>query len=687
MTPEQAMGTPGADAPPYTTFPAANAISRLLRVSRDLEAERTRLNAVNNLDALPARREAAQAGALLAYLDASALNALLTQWGNAPQTLGSETAQLLDSYDASFGDAVAGVGLFGVPDSFVPFVYDANDAKAGATNFEQMLSLAGQYVAAFKALETTYTAAAQASKSSDYNLAQQALTLTQQYDARLHQLCGDDFGIDAAATSGDLSACGVNAGEVAVQRVQITSTDSQLQGSMDQLKAMQDKIAIDMNTMQRKFQLHQENLQFIDANGEAIDVILWEQGLVQATESALQTAAQGNLANGFTPGGLAVGVAMLEMKKAQLNVARQDLETAQQMHFERQAQEAEEIEAQANIEKQTLDLAQYRLQIEQSCYAQTTAQLSLTNSLAEAKRLLGERAQAQHVATLNPANDPSFRLVRDATAIKLLQARAEAQRYLFFASQALQYEVNEAIPDAGRAVLVARSSARMEALEGCLGMIPKGLSSDQGYKREVSVRAMLGITGPRTDECTGEVLTEAQQFQRVLLQNASLDGAGGVSIKFATDLMPGNDLWSTNVCADRITGVRAQLVGDYLGDNEAEVSLSQSGAAIVRSCDDGSLTSWSLGGDSVEKLGTAVAVIQAGVNGYGDAPVNTSLFGQSVARAEWVLTIPGADAAPTNSDVDLTKIEDIVLEISHQARPIGGTSGLGSNLSCLNNVL
>jgi hypothetical protein len=687
MTPTQAMGTLGVNAPPYTTFPAANAISRLLRVSRDLQAERARLVAINNLDSVASRREAAQTSALLAYLEATALNALVTQWGNAPVTLGSESSQLLDSYDAAFGDAVAGVGLFGVPDSFVPFVYNADDPASGSSNFKQMLSLANKYVVQFKALESTYTAAAQASKSSDYQLATQAGAISQEFDLRLHQLCGNDFAIEAAAATGDVSACGGPESEVALQRLQISASGSQLQGALDQLKGMKDKIQIDMTTMQRKYQLHEENLQFLDFNGERINAVIMAQGMVQAMESALQTAAQGNLANGFTPAGMAVGVAALEMQKAGLNVARQELETAQQMHFERQAQAAEEIEAQANIEKQLIDLAQYRLQIEQSRYAQSTAELTVTISLGEAKRLLKLRTEALHTATLNPANDPSYRMVRDATAIKLLQARAQAQRYLFFATQALQYEVNESVPDASHAVLVARSGARMDALSSCLDTIPTSLTQPQGYTREVSVRAMLGITGPRTDDCTGEVLSEAQQFQRALLQNSSLDGKGGVSIKFATDLMPGNELWSTDVCTDRISGVRAQLVGDYLGDNEAEVNMTLSGAAIMRSCSDGSLTSWSLGGDSLAKLGTSVAVIQAGVNSFGDAPVNTSLFGQSVARAEWVLTIPGADAAPTNSDLDITKLEDIVLEIAHGARPLGGSSGLGLNTSCLSNVL
>jgi hypothetical protein len=255
------------------------------------------------------------------------------------------------------------------------------------------------------------------------------------------------------------------------------------------------------------------------------------------------------------------------------------------------------------------------------------------------------------------------------------------------AGRALEYELNQSIPDIMKAALVARSSARMTTLKGCLALIPAGISSAQSYTRQVSVRAMLGITGPRTDSCTGETLTEAQQFQRLLLQNSSLDGKGGVGLKFATDLMPGNNLWSTDVCNDRITTVRAQLVGDFLGDDEAQVNLSLTGAAILRDCTGTNINTWSLGGDAVEGIGNAVAVVQAGVNDFGKATANTSLYGQSVARAQWQLTIPGSAAAPTNSDVDLTKIEDIVLEITHEARPVGGSTSVGVDLSCLESAL
>ena len=686
LSPDVAASTATA-APPYTTYPAARAISKLLRTIRDLEAERTRLNAAEHLDTVVDRRNAAQASALSSFLEGSALNVLLSTWGNAPATVGADASGLLGPYDSAFGDAVEGAGVFGVPDSFVPFVFDPKEAAKGKNNFEQMLAIADAQTSLYGSLESAYRTASKAAKASDYELATQGLQLKTQYDDRISQICGTDFNIGNAVASGDVSSCGATSGQAATARTQVDSSTLNLQAALNQLQGMQDKIAIDMRVMKDHFSLHDENLKFLTSNGDQLDAIIWTEGLINAEQVAISTASQSNLANGFAPAALAIPMAMFELEKTTLNVARQDLQTAQQMHFEKQAQAAEQIDAQANIEKEIIDLAQYRVHIEQSMLDRTSARIGFANALAEAQILLAERAEAERVATLNPAQDPSYRMVRNDVAIKMLGARGRAQKYLFLAGRALEFELNQSVPDVMKAALVSRSSARMDILKSCLGTIPKALPATQSYTRLVSVRKLLGINGTRKDDCTGEELTEAQQFQRTLLEAGNVDKQRGVTLKFATDLMPGNGLWSTDVCSDRITNTRAQLVGDFLGDDEAQVNLSLTGAAIMRSCKDSNLVTWSLGGDTNDGFGVSVAVIQAGVNDFGKAAPNSSLYGQSVARAEWQLTLPGSDAAPTNSDVDLTKIEDIVLEITHEARPIGTTTSMGADLSCLQQVL
>lgn len=686
LPPSVASTSSNETTPPYTTYPGARAISRLLRTMRDLEAERTRLVSLENLDDASLRRSTAQSSALSAYLEGAALNVILNAWGSVSTTVGVETSGLLNPFDSTFGAAISGTGVFGIPDSFVPFVFDPKNTAKGTNNFEQMLTIANAQLRLYGTLEATYSNASKAVAAADYALAEQGLKLRTQYDDRIKQLCGVDFSVTSALASGNVTTCGNTTGDVAIARNQIESAFNTLQGANDQLIGMQDKLAIDLRVMKEKFKLHEENLKFLSAQGEELDVITWTEGIINAEQVALSTASQGNLANGFAPAALAIPMALLELEKTALSVARQDLQTAQQMHFERQTQVAEELDAQANIEKQNIDLAQFNVQIRQAAFDHTTAQLTLANALAEVQLLLEERNEANRISTLDPAKDPSYRMIRDEAAIKMLGARARAQKYLFLAGRALEYELNTPIPDVMKAALVARSASRMETLHSCLSTIPAGISSAQSYTRQVSVRKMLGITSSRVDDCTGEELSEATQFQRALLAAGNLDDQGGVKLRFATNLMPGNDLWSTDVCNDRITTIRAQLVGDFLGDNEAQINLGLTGTAIMRTCD-AEVTSWSLGSDSVEGLGTAVAVIQAGVNDFGKATANTSLYGQSVARAQWQLTIPSPKAAPTNSDLDLSSVDDIVLEITHEARPLGGTTALGADLSCLQQVL
>ena len=91
------------------------------------------------------------------------------------------------------------------------------------------------------------------------------------------------------------------------------------------------------------------------------------------------------------------------------------------------------------------------------------------------------------------------------------------------------------------------------------------------------------------------------------------------------------------------------------------------------------LRSWNL--DS-----NAEAVIQTGVNTFGDV-TNTSLYGQAVARATWTLDIKGAKEEPSNADVDVTKLDDIIFKVKHQAVPLQSSGSWSLDDSCLANVV
>jgi len=311
------------------------------------------------------------------------------------------------------------------------------------------------------------------------------------------------------------------------------------------------------------------------------------------------------------------------------------------------------------------------------------SQLKFANALARAQELYQSRTQTNLLISSDPSMDPAYRLVRNKSALGFLDARDAAQKQLLDAGRALEYEMNYDLSTLETAVQSARNAATMKMLHVCLGNLfdqfigPFG--APQTYSTTVSIRKLFGITGPRLDEVTGKTLSEGEQFRAYVLNNQALDANGTLKIQFSTNLMPGNGLWSTETCIDRISEVQAQLVGDFLGDNEAEITLGLSGNAVLRACDSSQLRSWNLDTDRS-------AVIQAGVNSFAEV-TNTTLFGQSVARATCTLKLAGGNIAPSNSDVDVTKLDDIVLKIKHKAVPLQSSSSWSLDDSCLAGVI
>ena len=117
------------------------------------------------------------------------------------------------------------------------------------------------------------------------------------------------------------------------------------------------------------------------------------------------------------------------------------------------------------------------------------------------------------------------------------------------------------------------------------------------------------------------------------------------------------------MCNDQLRSIQVRLVGDGLGDDQARVYLVQAGTTSMRGCESGRdgtgevIRDYDLAPDTIE--------VQAGVNVYSSAPADTQFTGRSVAASEWRLAIPPASVAPTNADVDLLRLDDILLRIEH----------------------
>jgi hypothetical protein len=694
MSPKSAESGRSADGkgatsvPVNDSYPAARALSKLLSVMSNIDGERARVSGI----ATPSRQtdlvKQAQARAVLGYFETATLVDTLKEWQIAPPSIAADFTGVLTPLDSGFAALLRGAGAFGVPDSFVPFVFNAKDIAKGPSNFAQMIAISSEAVSSYRALEDEYKQNARTFEQNEATLRQEALQVQTTYETQIANTCGSAFDPAKAMGPADWASCGADhSGDVGILQLQIEEAEARLQSSLSRIQGMKDKIAIDRRVLAETQKVHEDSLTFIDNTGAELDTLTWSEGIIKAEQAFIQTASQSQVLNFGAPAGLGIVNAALELEKTGLEVRRQDLQTAQSMHTEQANASIELINGMGSIQKECIDLAQLGVEMQQDVIGLDEARARALNAVEQAQRTYDDAMKTVAVSELSPAHDPSFRLLRDQQALSLLSSRARAQRLLYLAGHALEYDINTPVSSLPGAVLNARNGLSMGQLTSCLKQIADGYQTaygvPQSYTTTVSVRAMLGITGPRKDAVTGQELSEGEQFRQLLLQNQNLDGKGGVGVTFATELRPGNQLWSSDVCADRITSVQAQLVGDFLGDNEAQINLSLAGAAVLRDCGADNVRAWSFGNQAGDS--DSLAVIQAGVNTFGTAPENSSLYGQSVARASWHLVVPGLGSAPANADLDLNHLDDITLQIKHEALP-QKDSPLSVDLSCLASI-
>jgi hypothetical protein len=676
------------DGPVTSNYPAARALADLFYTSDAIDGERARIGAASASGSQPALANQAQQRAVIAYLEAMSLAAILQQWGSVPSSVGSHISGMLTPLDNGFAALVEGANAFGVPPSYVPFVYSPVNASKGATNFEQMLAISANAVGNEATLESQFVADQRTYDQNLQALNQQLSSVRTQYDLQIQNICGTGFNVDSVSSPEDWGNCGANnAGDVGALGMTVQIAQAKVTSDQDRIQGQKDKIKIDTTALAQANQLEEQDIEFTDSTGSDLAALDFASGIVSAEQSAIQVASNASMLNFGAPLGEATVAFMIGAMQASLSAQKEQLQTAESVHAKQTSSEVAYVNGMAAIQKEEIDLAQMGVDIVQDQLDVLEQEILERNKVEQAKGLFTERQQI--LASLDSANDPlddpSYRLITDQLGLQILSARSEAQQELYLAGSALQYEVNQSF-DLNGAVLNAGNATGLNELSSCLLNIYNqshiAYGTPQDYVTTVSVRAMLGITGPRTDAVTAQVLSVGDQFRELLLRNQNLDGHGGVGITFSTDLQEGNGLWASDVCNDRVATVQAQLVGDFLGDNEAQVNVSLNGGSVLRSCDGtGDLVTWSVA--SGASGGTDVfAVIQAGVNGFGEAQPNTSLFGQSVARAAWKVMIPGASEAPSNGDVDLTKVDDVVLKFDHQALPMQ-SSPISIDSSCL----
>jgi hypothetical protein len=685
MPDEAAQGT-GASSTTSTvleSYPAARALAELFHTLSTVDGERSRITATTSTTSSTATLKATQERAVIAYLEAATLGRIVQGWSGIPPSVTSRFSGLLNPMNRGFSTLVQGGSVLGVAEGFVPFVYRPEDAgSAGPTNFEQMLAIAQNQVAAESQAESTWLAAGRTFEQNNSLLQNELASVRGRYDQRLREICGPAFDPNSPASGWEVCGHG-EAGEIALRRVEVERAGESLKNHYRRAENKLAMIQISMENAARVLGKRAEEMQLIDNVGKTVNGLTLGTRIISEVQTGLLIASNAQLWNAGAPLALAVTAGVLGAVKVVLETAKDDLLLFEKLEVARISAEVEYLNAMSNAKRELIEQAQIAVEAQETALVLVQAKIAERNLMDQARSLMEERSRVMAVLGKNPANDPSYRLIRDKRALEVLAYRSSAQTQLLLAGRALEFELNMSLSGLDGAVLNANNAYALEQLTRCFKSIHDqrrlAFGSPQEYVTTVSLRKLLGILAPRVDSVTGEELSEGRQFREYLLRNQNLDGQGGVGLAFSTTLDPDNGLWSTDVCSDRVKSIEAQIVGDFLGDDEAQVNLQLQGTSLLRECDTDAIQSWSLGGGDSS---SAVAIIQAGVNDFGKATPNTSLFGQSVARATWRIVIPGASSAPGNQDVDLTKIEDVVLRITHSALA-RRTSGWNPDVSCL----
>lgn len=657
------------------SFSAARTLVRALYVLSTIDAELARLSAGDRTHDRAELLSAAQEKAVIALFEASVVGGLLDAWQDAPPDLGAEFSDVLTSLSKGFATLVQGPLTFGVPEGFIPMVFEPGRKP---TNFEQEMDLIQPALDQASADESAFIAAKREFELSSDGLDKELENVRAGYDEQIRRICGSDFDLD----KGDLSTCGAGKqGDVGASSVEIDEAQARVLASEQRMSGMRDRIDVEWNRLTDVQAVREGTIQFTKATGERLSAITYAEGILNTAQKVAEMASQAGPAQPFNGIG-AAAVGIIEMAKTGLDVERQEVQTAQDVRIQADNAKVEVINGMAVIKGLMIDMAQLRVEMRLDLLGVLEAEVDMQNSFSTAGRLLAERARAIARIGKNARRDASYRLLEERAAVRAVRSRADAQRALFLAGRALAYELDDPFEaDLGAATLNVFSAEEASSLKNCLGAIyasgRTAVGASNAYSVDLSLRKILGVDGPVQDAVTGETLSEGEQFRRFLLRNENIDGTGGVSVEFSSNLGPENGLWPTTVCDDRIASVEAELVGDFIGDNQAEVDLTLDGGGLIHDCDSAELIGWSTSGN---------AVIQAGVNSFGTAPSpNESLHGLSVATSKWKIVIPGPTAAPSNADLDLMKLEDITLRVRHAARP-PRTAKLPLSTDCLANI-
>jgi hypothetical protein len=627
---------------------------------------------------------------------------------------------------------------FGYTSAYVPLALGPEDIAKGRTNFEAVQALAADEVAQFDELAADAWQTARDYEEKTHGLAATTQQIEAEYDAKLRALCGSSPGettpdITSCGEHGgqiaDLRAAVTAAGLRIRHAAQASANNHHAIGVEEE--RFGKEVAITLNLAAEIEAAHGQIFQIKEKAGHSRSVLVQAEAMaecrrikenmrVQADELATSCTTQyiaqshsGPAIFGFsTPDipGIMATLAECDAKERTLrNVADNQCDTTKgqaglqnDLDELQRGEEAEIIavntEIDAAIRSSELEIHRaasvalvkniraegllLEIEAEEAELARSAAMTSMHSAYQEVAALIQARARAVGLLVEdspdNALTRPHFLVARLEAASRVLPARERTIRRTYLALRALEYELNQELPTLRDELAAARSPEDIAGLMNCLVGIAEDYRLEQGhgqsYVTEVSLRAdIFGMTADVPD-VDGSPATPAEQFAALLQDPLHRQADGGVALPFALSAFE-HALFSSWLCSDRIDQIEVKLVGDYLGDKEAEVILTRQGLAGVRRCDGADLPQWSAY-VSYEFEREQIS-IQAGVNDWGTGGPNAGYAAWPVHGEQWTLTIPPPDQAPANLDLNLRHVSDVVLRLRHRAGTIA-PNGLGT---------
>ncbi|MEI8257011.1 MAG: hypothetical protein WCJ30_15160, partial [Deltaproteobacteria bacterium] len=535
-----------------------------------------------NLETL---RPAVEMDSLLFWFSMAIVADLDARWRTSDSV--AEVLQLgpiLTTLDQRIASLDPRLNALGIPREYVP-VQSRSTPTDTRTNYERLADTARTAVADVTLAEAT---AAGAQRTFDLARDQIVTALAEaktRYSEDISALCGNAFIVAGGTPDTDLSHCGTTADSPsAAGTYRGTIADGlaaqlQLQAALQRVADLNDRIGIQRETMNRVHAIQEADIAFVDSSNQQINLDAYVQTGLKAAELAIQVAANAQLWNLGAPAAASPVAALIETASGAVMLDQDQLRQAQNMHSRRASADETYTRDMAALQELFVQFA--GLQIEVSIRA-NDVQRQLNAAATARERLLRMIAdwQLADARAARPfVNDPAFRVIRDASTDRAIYALDRGRLNVYLAARALEYETNSDLSSLAQLAIGALNAGQLVSVMTCLtnawGDWLRLVTAPQVYSTEVSLRRdVLNITGPRVDPDTGATISAGDQFRRYLMAQP-LTHAGHVwpAIRFGTSLRPNNGLFSALVCNDRIDAIEAQLVGDFLGDNQAAVEV------------------------------------------------------------------------------------------------------------------